>query len=77
MDGNRDHCGQWIKRAQKDQLFEGESLNCLDETHDDFHTNALAIQIKYQEGKLDVAREGLASLQSTFDEMNNVLRLFK
>jgi len=74
MGAEQDHCGQWIKRAEKEQLFEPEGLDLLGKTHDEFHAIAQAIQSQYQEGNVDVSRKGLASLQSAFDEMNHVLR---
>ena len=73
MGSEQDHCAQWIKRARKEQLFEPEGFHLLDKTHDEFHAIAQAIQSQYQEGDVDVDREGLASLQSVFDEMNHVL----
>ena len=73
MGSEQDHCGQWMKRARKELLFESEGLHLLDKTHDEFHAIAQIIQRQYQEGDVDVARKGLASLQSTFDEMNHAL----
>jgi len=69
MSGKHGPCGQWIKRARKEGLFEQESLNRLQSIHDDFHFNAQAIQASYQAGDIDKARDELEGLMVVYHKM--------
>ena len=73
MDKGRDHGGQWIKRARKENLFEPDELNLLAQVHDEFHDLSQELLEQYQNGQLDAARDGLPKLHLAFDEMRNVL----
>lgn len=73
MNCEDDPCAHLINHERKEQLFTTESLNRLDEAHNNFHTIAQAIKLKYEEGDISAAREGLSELQNAFDEMNNTL----
>lgn len=68
-----DHFGQWIKREKQDSFFDEKDLRRLEQAHENFHMAAQYLQLKYQNGDIDTAREGLAKLQIAFDEMINVL----
>jgi diguanylate cyclase (GGDEF)-like protein/PAS domain S-box-containing protein len=73
MDSQHCHCGQWLKRAKESQLFEPQWLTKLNTVHEEIHTIAGALLLKYQHGDIVAAREGLATLNSTFDEMKALL----
>ena len=75
MDITQCPCGFWLKRARRAQLFGNEGLEQLKLVHGKVHELANDILLKYQEGQLDEARNGLAKLQVTFDEMTHILRL--
>ena len=73
MDGKHCSCGSWITRAQQEQLFEAESLMQLETAHNAFHLVAQALLLQYQNGNLDVAREGLTELQAALNNMDYIL----
>ncbi len=73
MSEQHDPCGQWIKRAYKEGLFDQEDIQHLEYAHKNVHIIAHAIQRKYQEGDMNTAKNELALLQPAFDEMNQVL----
>ena len=77
MDNKHCHCGQWIKRAKQEQLFNQECLNSLNKAHKKVHILAHALYLHHQEGKLDTARGGLPELQVAFDEMALALKQCK
>ncbi len=56
-------------------MFDGKGLELIQQAHKKVHLIANALFIKYQEGKLDEARNGLVELQVIFDDMNTVLDL--
>lgn len=62
-------CGIWLKRAKQDTLFPAEQLALLDKAHDELHQIASRILFQYQEGEIDIAREGLAELSAAFEIM--------
>ena len=66
-------CGTMIKRTLKEHLFEKSWLNRLNRSHQIMHTIAYELQLKYQDGEIEVARDGLKKLQAAFDEMRHVL----
>jgi diguanylate cyclase (GGDEF)-like protein/PAS domain S-box-containing protein len=70
MKGQQDPCGHWIKRERKGTLFTSESLDLLDEAHENFHIVAESIWHQYQQGHVDAAREALPELQTAFNKMN-------
>jgi len=69
MSGKNDHCGQWLKREQKEHLFSQEGLTRLHEIYDEFHLVAHDLRFIYQGGKIEEARAGLAQFQITFDKV--------
>ncbi len=69
MSGKHDPCGRWIKRVRKEGLFEQESLNHLQRTHEDFHFLAQAIQASYQAGDIDKARGELEGLMVVYHKV--------
>ena len=73
MNDKRCPCGTWIKRARQEQLFEENSLKQLAQAHEALHLIAQVLQLQYQEGEVNTAREGLAELQTAFDNMNSIL----
>jgi len=73
MNERDDHCGQWIKREKQGSLFDNEDLQNLEQAHEDFHLTAQSLQVKYQDGDIDSAREDLSELQTAFDKMNSAL----
>jgi len=66
-------CGHWIKRVRKEQLFESNWLNKLDNYHKTLHEIANDLYNKYQHGDLDAAKEGLKEIRTTFNKLNNIL----
>jgi len=73
MKSKRCPCGTWINRARHEQLFEAEGLEKLDKAHEELHFIAHGIQVQYQDGRVNSARESLPELQAAFDKMNNAL----
>jgi len=70
------HCGYWIKRARQEGLFEEQWLNKFEQSHNDMHTIAEYLFDKYQAGKLDDARKGVAKLKSAFASMLEILECY-
>ena len=66
-------CGQWIKRAYKEGLFDKGSLKHIESTHDNVHFIAQAIQFSYQEGDIEKARDAIEGFISTYNEMSNAI----
>jgi len=75
MSEKHDPCGQWLKRAHKEGLFGQASLTHLETSHDNVHFIAQAIQLSYQEGEIDKARDSLEDLVTAYNEMSNVVGL--
>ena len=75
MDIDRCHCGDWIKRSKQAQLFVQSWLDNLKDTHKTFHTLGDTLMLKYQQGDINAAQEGLIKFNATFDEMNKLLEL--
>jgi diguanylate cyclase (GGDEF)-like protein/PAS domain S-box-containing protein len=73
LNSKRCPCNTWIKRIRQEQLFNIESLDRLDQSHEAFHSVAKTIFSKYQDGDLKAARESIPELQAAFDEMANAL----
>jgi diguanylate cyclase (GGDEF)-like protein/PAS domain S-box-containing protein len=73
MDRQYCHCSQWLKRAKESQLFDSRWLTKLNTVHEEIHTIAGALFLKYQHGDIVAAQEGIATLSSAFDEMNTIL----
>ena len=73
IDGKTCHCSHWIKRAKQEKLIETEYLDDLQESHKKIHLLAHDLFLKYQNGNIETAREGLPELQGAFDKMNEVL----
>lgn len=77
MDHNNCLCSAWLQREKQDQLFEQECLDSLDKVHDELHSIANALLLKYQNGEVRAAREGLSNIQAAFDNMNSPLKQVK
>jgi len=75
MDMHRCPCGYWIYRARQEQLFEEKWLDRLEQAHGEIHCIAHELQVQYQQGDLEQARDNLAELKVAFDKMSNVLGL--
>jgi len=75
MNSKRCSCGTWIARARQEQLFEVEGLEKLNKTHDALHLVAHSLQLQYEDGNINAAREGIAEFQAAFDDVNNALGL--
>jgi len=69
MEGHRCHCGAWIQRAEQEGFFETLWLQQLKQAHKEYHLIAQSLQLKYQQSKINDAREGLLALTSEFDKM--------
>jgi diguanylate cyclase (GGDEF)-like protein/PAS domain S-box-containing protein len=75
MDRKYCHCSDWLKRAQQTQLFEQKWLDNMEGFHEDLHTLADDLWRKYQQGDIDLARDGLTELHIVFDDINKLLEL--
>jgi len=75
MDNERCSCGVWLKRENKEQLFDLKSLDLLNKTHNNIHFIAKDIQLKYLEGDVVTARRALTNFQSAFDKISNSIGL--
>ncbi len=73
MDVNDCSCGTWLKRAKADRLFEVEKLRQLDQLHTRLHLIAGELLQQYQDEDISATPEGLADLQSAFDEMSEAI----
>jgi diguanylate cyclase (GGDEF)-like protein/PAS domain S-box-containing protein len=73
MNAKHCHCGNWLKRAKQEHLFDEECLDDLSKIHDEIHSTAHALLLKHQGGDPDAARDGLGDLKKSFDEMSNIL----
>jgi len=73
MNHNQDHCGQWIKRAKQEELFEQRCLDALQDAHDEVHFIAQAIQTSYVAGDITAARGVLDDLYLAFQNVSNRL----
>ncbi len=69
MSGKNDHCRQWLKREQKEQLFTQDGLNRLQQIYEEFHHIAQGLCFRYQAGNIEIARAGLPELQIAFDKV--------
>jgi len=77
INNKRCHCGNWIAREKKKQLFDQKHMQKLQQAHDKTHSIAHAIQSEYQQGDIKTARVLLADLELAFNFMSNVARLYK
>ncbi|PHS25757.1 MAG: bifunctional diguanylate cyclase/phosphodiesterase [Methylophaga sp.] len=72
MNSTQCHCGMWIKRAIKEQLFDKESLVRLELIHEELYMIARTLLLEYQSGNVEAARAGLNGFQSTFNKMSSI-----
>ncbi|MGB5445653.1 MAG: hypothetical protein WBM99_09115, partial [Psychromonas sp.] len=77
LDNQRCHCGNWINREKKEQLFAKEDMQRLEQVHNKIHFIADAIQRKYQGGDIETARANLPELELAMDEMSKAVDLCK
>ncbi len=77
MDNRRCHCGQWIKRARQEKLFEPQILEQLELAHEHVHSTAHSLLIKYQDEPFNNIEvdDNLVLLETAVDEMNAILGL--
>jgi len=75
IDSKHCHCGHWIHQKKQEVLFEEDTLQQLEKSHNKIHVIANAMQRNYQAGEIVVARNGIADLISAFEEMNNTIGL--
>jgi len=69
----RCHHGSWIKREQKELLFDSEWLNKIEQVHEHAHELANQLVKQYQMGKVEEARARVNELRAVFEEMNDLL----
>jgi len=69
MNHSKCHCGKWIQRAKKEQLFEKEWLDKFEQSHQLAHAIADDLLSKYHDG----AQISLDELQAAFDDINHNL----
>jgi len=77
MSSNLCSCGSWIRREIQDKRFEPEGLEQLNQAHERAHTIAQDLRLKYQNGDINIAREGLPEIKEAFEYMNNILEIYK
>lgn len=77
IDSQLCHCGNWIYREKKKQLFEKVNIERLEQAHNKVHLISHAMQSQFQEGNIDTARTTFADLELAFDHMSNVAKLCK
>jgi len=73
MDSKHCHCGLWIKRAVREELFETEGVKQLFQFHEKLHQIAQYLQQEHLSGHIDAAREELSNFHTIVDEMNSVM----
>jgi len=67
----------WIKRLRKDQIFNNDWIDNLQQTHEVMHFIAEDFFKIYQLGDIDSAKESLTSLRITYEKMLNTLDEYK
>jgi len=77
MDSKHCSCHAWLQRTKQDMLFKQDYLTKIEEAHDELHRVANSLLTQYQNGVVDSSIEGLSELQTTFDNMNEALNLYK
>lgn len=70
---NHCHCGVWIKRVRQEQVFAENCLKKLEEAHSDMHDIADDLFNKYQQGEVDIARDGLTGFKPVAEKIISVL----
>ena len=65
-------CGIWLRRAEQDYLFEESWLEKFNVYHEQIHFLANNLLEQYNNGEIDIAREGLKHLQLEFEKMNSI-----
>ncbi len=71
------HCGTWIKRSRKENIFDESDLNDLDQAHKDMHRVAAELKEIYLDDDIEYARSGVKKLESTLDELIQINMLNK
>ena len=66
------HCGTWIKRSRKENIFDENYLNDLDQAHKDMHRLATELKEIYLDDDLEYARSGVKKLESTLEELIHI-----
>lgn len=75
MKRNKCHCGIASARARQEQLFAENWLTKLDNAHDTMHNLADDLCVKYQQGEIECAREGLKDFHIAVNNMQRILEL--
>ena len=66
------HCGSWIKRSRKENIFDEAYLNDLEQAHNAMHRLAAELKDIYLDDDVEYARHGIKQLESTLDELINI-----
>lgn len=74
LDSKQTSCGIWIKREKGAQLFEKKWLLHLEELNEAITLIANELLHNYQAGQLDMAKQGLIKLQTTFQKIDETLQ---
>jgi len=72
MKQSKCHCGTWIKRSRKENIFEEDFLNELDQAHKAMHHLATELKEIYLDDDIEFARHGVKQLESTIDELISI-----
>lgn len=67
------HCGKWLMRTRKEQLFDDACIDHIEQAHKHVHLVARALMTKYQSGKIVLARKELNDLDIAFEKMHHIL----
>jgi diguanylate cyclase (GGDEF)-like protein/PAS domain S-box-containing protein len=72
MKQTRCHCGTWIKRSRKENIFDEEYLNNLEQAHVSMHRLASELKEKYLSDDIAFARNGVKKLEATLEGLVNL-----
>ena len=72
MKQTRCHCGTWLKRSRKENIFDEDYLNNLEQAHKSMHRLASELKEKYLADEIEFARNGLEQLETTLNELVNL-----
>ena len=68
------HCGYWLKRMKKEQLFNYNWLKKLNKVHHKFYTIAYRLFLLHQAGDIEQAQQGVESLEQAYEEMHQFIQ---
>ena len=75
MAKNKCQCGTWLKRAKQDTLFSEKWLAEFEQLHNQMHTTAHDLLLKYENDQQEEARSGLSLFRTRFENMEQLIRL--